>query len=189
MTTLRSRGGGGGLSSKVLSDTVNNASDADLKEAIAGADPDLRKKLADALNQEVTEVLKCYCGACTVTCTGEPDVQCFCHCEDCRRWGGATAQAAKLYPKDNVHKCAVLLGDSASQTSVAKSFGGDVDDVTYGEMDLPSIDKLLNALESCEQLRLPPKPTADAFAVRQRRTDFLLPLSEPKRRGLGFSVV
>ena len=38
-----------------------------------------------------------------VTVTGEPAVQCFCHCDDCRRWGGSIAQAAKLYPIDNVN--------------------------------------------------------------------------------------
>ena len=76
-----------------------------------------------------SETLSCYCGKCTVTVTGEPAVQCnvpgpsttssttsttynllppppqvqlFCHCESCRKWGGACAQAAKLYPKDAV---------------------------------------------------------------------------------------
>ena len=35
--------------------------------------------------------------------------QAFCHCADCRRWGGSIAQAAKLYPADSVKVEGTLL--------------------------------------------------------------------------------
>ena len=65
----------------------------------------------------------------------------------------------KVYQSDNVHTAAALLGDAAAQKSVAESFGGDVDDITYGELDLPSIAKLMQALESlCDTIQLPAQP-------------------------------
>ena len=58
-----------------------------------------------------------------------------------------------VYPSDNTHTAAALLGDATAQESVAKSFGGDVDDITYGELDLPSIAKLLQELEPLPDVR------------------------------------
>merc|ERR1711964_845124 len=57
------------------------------------------------------ETVGCYCGACTLTVQGEPAMQVCCHCDDCRRWGGATFQAAKLYPADKV----TMKGDFVSK--------------------------------------------------------------------------
>ena len=64
----------------------------------------------------------------------------------------------EVYPSDNTHTAAALLGDATAQESVAKSFGGDVDDITYGELDLPSIAKLLQVLESLDTINLPARP-------------------------------
>lgn len=52
--------------------------------------------------KEAEETVQCYCGECKVTVKGEPAMQVFCHCDDCRKWGGGIVQAAKLYPADNV---------------------------------------------------------------------------------------
>ena len=64
----------------------------------------------------------------------------------------------EVYQSDNTHTAAALLGDAAAQESVAESFGGDVDDITYGELDLPSIAKLLQVLESLDTISLPARP-------------------------------
>lgn len=48
------------------------------------------------------ETVRWYCGACSLTVTGEPAMQLCCHCDDCRKWGGVSFQAAKLYPADKV---------------------------------------------------------------------------------------
>ena len=61
----------------------------------------------------------------------------------------------EVYQSDNTHTAAALLGDAAAQESVAESFGGDVDDITYGELDLPSIAKLLQVLESLDTISKP----------------------------------
>ncbi|KAJ1458460.1 Mss4-like protein [Pelagophyceae sp. CCMP2097] len=49
-----------------------------------------------------TETVTCYCGQTSLTLTGAPAMQVWCHCHSCRSWGGGAAQAAKLYPFDNV---------------------------------------------------------------------------------------
>ena len=55
------------------------------------------------------EEVTCYCGHCKLKITGEPAMQVFCHCADCRRWGGSVAQAAKLYPKGAIEGSGQLL--------------------------------------------------------------------------------
>ena len=50
----------------------------------------------------MAEVLSCYCGACTLTITGEPAMQVYCHCSDCRKWGGSIAQVIRLSARDGV---------------------------------------------------------------------------------------
>ena len=65
----------------------------------------------------------------------------------------------QVYQADNVQTAAALLGDTAAQESVAASFGGDIDDITYGELDLKSIAKLMHALESLrDMVQLPARP-------------------------------
>ncbi|MGB1594006.1 MAG: GFA family protein [Promethearchaeia archaeon] len=46
----------------------------------------------------MAEILSCYCGACTLTITGEPAMQVYCHCSDCRKWGGSIAQVPAAGP-------------------------------------------------------------------------------------------
>ncbi len=45
---------------------------------------------------------RCFCGAVTVEVVGEPALQGYCHCEDCRRWSGTPVTAYALWPADNV---------------------------------------------------------------------------------------
>lgn len=78
---------------------IRGASPEDLQKAIADLSLENLQKLKDALNEGTAQ---CYCGACKVSVTGEPDLQLMCHCDDCRRWGGSIVQAAKLYPPEKV---------------------------------------------------------------------------------------
>ena len=45
----------------------------------------------------------CACGAVEVEIVGPPVVQCYCHCESCRRWLSAPIHAAALWPTPNVN--------------------------------------------------------------------------------------
>ena len=42
----------------------------------------------------------CFCGAVSITVTGEPMVMGYCHCEDCRRWAAAPVSAFTLWAPD-----------------------------------------------------------------------------------------
>lgn len=42
----------------------------------------------------------CACGAVEAELTGEPVIQCYCHCTDCRDWLGAPVHAATVWPQD-----------------------------------------------------------------------------------------
>jgi hypothetical protein len=44
----------------------------------------------------------CYCGAVEIEADGEPVVQCYCHCNSCRRFTGSPVNAPVLWPRDNV---------------------------------------------------------------------------------------
>ena len=44
----------------------------------------------------------CFCGAVQVEVTGDPALQGYCHCEDCRRWSGTPVTAYALWPGNNV---------------------------------------------------------------------------------------
>ena len=45
----------------------------------------------------------CFCGAVQLELTGEPNVQCYCHCGSCRGWLGAPIHGATLWPTPNVN--------------------------------------------------------------------------------------
>ena len=45
---------------------------------------------------------KCPCGACTVSVSGEPTAQLYCHCDDCQASAGAPFVARALYPPGSV---------------------------------------------------------------------------------------
>lgn len=47
-------------------------------------------------------IAHCACGAVAAELTGEPILQCYCHCTDCRGWLGAPVHAATGWPKDQV---------------------------------------------------------------------------------------
>ncbi len=49
-----------------------------------------------------TKRAACFCGAVQVEVTGDPAVQGFCHCEDCRSWSGTPVTAYALWPAGNV---------------------------------------------------------------------------------------
>ena len=86
-----------------------------------------------AMSEEVT----CYCGAVKVTLTGEPTMQCLCHCSDCRRWNGSVAFAAKMFPSANVKVEGELIGIpfvegcKAQRRSCAKCGGCVLNDLTH----------------------------------------------------------
>ena len=54
--------------------------------------------------------LECYCRKVQITVEGEPAMVVACHCDDCRRWGGVTFQAAKLFPADKI----TIVGETIS---------------------------------------------------------------------------
>ena len=45
---------------------------------------------------------RCACGAVEAELTGEPILQCYCHCTDCRDWLGAPVHAATGWQNDQV---------------------------------------------------------------------------------------
>jgi hypothetical protein len=45
---------------------------------------------------------RCYCGANELQAKGEPALQCYCHCDSCRRWSGQPVTACVLWPEDRV---------------------------------------------------------------------------------------
>jgi len=45
---------------------------------------------------------RCFCGAVEVEVTGEPVLQGYCHCNDCRAWSGTPVTAYALWPEDKV---------------------------------------------------------------------------------------
>ena len=46
--------------------------------------------------------VKCRCGAIELAISGDPVVQLYCHCDDCRAAHGAAYVAASIYPKPAV---------------------------------------------------------------------------------------
>ena len=62
------------------------------------AAPEVCARPADVAQAAMAEILSCYCGACTLTITGEPAMQVYCHCSDCRKWGGSIAQVPAAGP-------------------------------------------------------------------------------------------
>lgn len=45
---------------------------------------------------------RCFCGDVVLEVSGDPVLQCFCHCASCRGWLGAPIHAATLWPAANV---------------------------------------------------------------------------------------
>lgn len=54
------------------------------------------------VNDHVTHVAKCFCGAVEFTVTGKPVVAGYCHCSSCREWAAAPVNAFTLWPPDQV---------------------------------------------------------------------------------------
>lgn len=89
----------------------------------------------------MTTQVQCYCGDCKIVCEGQPIDQACCHCIDCRRWGGASFQSAKLFPVDKVK---VISGsflskpqagdDSQERKSCAKCGGAVLSDMKMMQM-------------------------------------------------------
>ncbi len=46
--------------------------------------------------------VSCACGAVQAEVSGDPVMQVYCHCGDCRDWLGAPVHAATVWPKDQV---------------------------------------------------------------------------------------
>jgi len=90
----------GAAASKGLNDALHGASKEELEKAAKDLSPESLQKLLDGLKKD--ETVSCYCGECQVIVKGDPKMCVFCHCDDCRKWGGSIAQAAKLYPADAV---------------------------------------------------------------------------------------
>ncbi|MEY8842950.1 GFA family protein [Cribrihabitans sp. XS_ASV171] len=44
----------------------------------------------------------CYCGRIALIASGDPAVQCYCHCSSCRRWSGQPVTACLLWPEQSV---------------------------------------------------------------------------------------
>ena len=74
----------------------------------------------------------CICGAVEVEISGEPAVQCYCHCESCRGWLAAPIHAATLWPTSAVNvvkgadKLAVFKKTDASHRHFCTSCGAGV---------------------------------------------------------------
>lgn len=50
----------------------------------------------------MTYQIHCACGAVEAKAEGEPVMQVFCHCQDCRDWLGAPVHAATVWPAGTV---------------------------------------------------------------------------------------
>ncbi len=74
----------------------------------------------------------CICGAVQVEISGDPVVQCYCHCSSCRGWLGAPIHGATLWPTPNVNvvkgadKLGVYKKTEASHRHFCKECGGAV---------------------------------------------------------------
>jgi len=44
----------------------------------------------------------CFCGKVHVEVSGDPVLQGYCHCDDCRHWSGTPVTAYAMWPQDNV---------------------------------------------------------------------------------------
>lgn len=131
----------GGGASAGIAETLNKASDDEVKAVLKDLSPDQAQKLQAALKKVDAggTTVKCYCGESSVTVQGDPSMQVMCHCIDCRRWGGAFCQAAKLYPSDKVSYTGNGIGknkkDDGSlerRISCGKCGGVLLDDMTAG---------------------------------------------------------
>ena len=49
-----------------------------------------------------THTGKCFCGAVTLTVTGEPEAMGYCHCSSCREWSAGPINAFTLWKMDAV---------------------------------------------------------------------------------------
>lgn len=49
-----------------------------------------------------THTGSCFCGAVTISVTGDPVTEGYCHCGDCRAWTGTPMIAYAMWPKDKV---------------------------------------------------------------------------------------
>jgi hypothetical protein len=65
--------------------------------------------MSDALSSHATTSRKattyhggCFCGAVTLTVTGEPAGTGYCHCESCRHWSAAPVNAFTLWKPDAI---------------------------------------------------------------------------------------
>lgn len=125
---------GAGASAGV-SAAIQASSDEELMELVKSLHEPCRSKIEKALSDMISDeqALSCYCGECTVTVKGEPAAQCLCHCQDCRKYGGVFAQAAKLYPAENVKYTGKTICKEPGMSwrhSCAKCGGYVVDDKT-----------------------------------------------------------
>lgn len=86
----------------------------------------------------------CFCGAVRIALEGEPAVQGYCHCEDCRAWSAGPVNAFSLWPPASVTVTAgedKLVGYSrtpASDRRFCAECGGHVM-TRHPEMDLVDV--------------------------------------------------
>lgn len=45
---------------------------------------------------------QCFCGTVQIEAEGEPVVQCYCHCNSCRRFTGSPVNAPVLWPRSSI---------------------------------------------------------------------------------------
>jgi len=53
------------------------------------------------MNENVQHEVSCFCGAVSITVTGEPEVMGYCHCDSCRNWSAGLTHAFTLYKSTN----------------------------------------------------------------------------------------
>ena len=70
--------------------------------------------MSDETNQFAGE---CYCGKVTVTVSGSPVVQGYCHCRSCRKWHAAPVNAWSLWRSRDV----VIVGETRTATLGGRS--------------------------------------------------------------------
>lgn len=93
---------------------------------------------------EKTHQGKCFCGAVTLTVSGEPAAMGYCHCSSCREWSAGPVNAFSLWPTQNVKitKGADMLGaynkTPGSTRKWCKKCGGHVltEHPTFGLTDV-----------------------------------------------------
>ena len=83
----------------------------------------LRQLLHDSSSGAAATTMQgaCFCGACTVTCSGAPLYHMACHCDSCRRWTGTYAMAMVMFQPSQVAFTGEVLSHTRTTEGVREN--------------------------------------------------------------------